>query len=362
MAEVETYNEDVMSGNFSTSDDKEDDLVVLDEKQQEQESVDDILIPPIPTGPLVDIEPEKEPEESTEVLTATTPVTPPLSGVEEVNLPDNQDMDEAIVDGFPAQTKPQMNGSTTATTPSLPTPASVAQEGFEELDTGIDDKPPTDRRQKDGTLRSPLALWIMKQNLHPEVVRLVYWVDLQRTTGFCGGMLLLLLSLRFYSLIGVVMTFALSLLVVAFLYRIGMTIVKAVQKTSAEHPFKHLLEEKIEISEEAMQYWSSKTRRCINEGIRQMQCLFLVKDTVASLKAMIMFWLVSYIASCIDFLSICILGTVLLFTVPKLYEEKQSEIDQLYSLAKEKICLACGMIEEKLPEKVKAYLKKTKSE
>jgi len=355
MAEVETIHDENISDNF-TFDDKEEDIVVPEEKQTD--SVDDILIPtPSPTAPLIDIEPTKEPEEAIE---APPSMALSSSGVEEVNCPDiSQVSDEAIVDGFPGQTKPQMNGLA-APAQSMSTPSAGTPEGFEEISSGADEKPLNEK--KDATLRSPLALWIMKQNLHPEVVRLIYWVELQRTTGVFGGVLLLLLSLRFYSLIGVVMTFALSLLVVAFLYRIGMTIVKAVQKTSAEHPFKHLLEEKIEISEEAMLYWSSKTRQCINEGIRQTQCLFLVKDTVASLKAMIMFWLVSYIASCIDFLSICILGIVILFTVPKLYEEKQTEIDQLYSLVKEKSCLACGMIEDKLPEKMKVYLKKAKCE
>lgn len=349
MAEVETTPENVIS-DFASEDvdaslSPEAELqpeVVAEEKQ----STEDVA-----EAPLIDIdEPANEVEESNETL-------PPLTtsnAVEEVNCPDiDQDTDEAIVDGFPAQTKPQMNGSATATTPSLPTPTE-SPEGFEEITTGNVEK------SKDDSLKSPLALWIMKQNLHPQVIRLIYWVELQRTTGVFGGVLLLLLSLRFYPLIGVVMTFALSLLVVAFLYRIGMTIVKAVQKTSAEHPFKHLLEEKIEISEEAMTYWANKTRVCINEGIRQTQCLFLVKDTVASLKAMIMFWLVSYIASCINFLTICILGTVVMFTVPKLYEEKQAEIDQLFSLVMEKSCLACGMIEEKLPEKIKVYLKKAK--
>merc|ERR1719431_1773198 len=317
----------------------------------EKVPVEDTAPAPAPaTAPLIDIdEPEIEETEELPVLSEQA-----SSGVEEVNVPDiGEHTDEAIVDGFPAQTKAE-EVSSVSTTPSLPTPTENP-EGFEEISTYNPEK-------KDHALKSPLALWIMKQNLHPQVIQLIYWVELQRTTGVFGGVLLLLLSLRFYPLIGVVMTFALSLLVVAFLYRIGMTIVKAVQKTAAEHPFKHLLEEKIEISEETMQCLSSKARVCINEGIRQTQCLFLVKDTVASLKAMIVFWLVSYIASCIDFLSICILGIVILFTVPKLYEEKQTEIDQLYSLVKEKSCLACGMIEDKLPEKMKVYLKKAKSE
>jgi len=352
MAEIETTHNDAVA-DLVSFEQEEESIPPAEEKQEMPETVDDLLMPeaapaPAPAAPLVDVEPTKEVE-----IPETLPATVASNGVEEVSCPDvgSQDTDEAIVDGFPAQTKSQTNGSITTT----PAPSA---EGFEEFSP--EDKPCKDK--KDDTLSSPLALWIMEQNIHPEVVRLIYWVELQRTTGVFGGVLLLLLSLRYYSLIGVVMTFALSLLVVAFLYRIGMTIVKAVQKTSAEHPFKHLLEEKIEISEEAMDYWSTKMRLLINEGIRQTQCLFLVKDTVASLKAMIMFWLVSYVASCVDFLNICILGTVLVFTIPKLYEEKQTEIDQLYALVKEKSCMACGMIEDKLPEKLRSYLKKEKCE
>jgi len=302
------------------------------------------------TAPLIDIdEPEIEETEELPVLSEQA-----SSGVEEVNVPDmGEHTDEAIVDGFPAQTKAE-EVSSGLTTPSLPTPTEHP-EGFEELSTYNPEK-------KDHALKSPLALWIKEQNLHPQVIQLIYWVELQRTTGVFGGVLLLLLSLRFYPLIGVVMTFALSLLVVAFLYRIGMTIVKAVQKTAAEHPFKHLLEEKIEISEETMQCLSSKARVGINEGIRQMQSLFLVRDTVASLKAMIVFWLTSYIASCVYFLTLCIYATIIVFTVPKLYEEKQQEIDQVFGLVMDQANVVYGIVEKNLPEKVKAYLKKAKTE
>jgi len=339
MADMETLQDNKIS-------ESAEELVPVDNEGTLEQQGEDIVPQTIETESNIEV----EESENTDTL-------PPLttSGIEEVKLPEiNLDSDEAIIDGFPAQTKHVMNG----TVPSIPTP-SGSQEGFEEI-SSKDEKPVP--AKKDDTLKSPLAVWIMKQNLHPQVVHLIYWAELQRTTGVFGGVLLLLLSLRFYPLIGVVMTFALSLLVVAFLYRIGMTIVKAVQKTSAEHPFKHLLEEKIEISEESMQKWSSHARVCINEGIRQTQCLFLVKDTVASLKAMILFWLISYVASCINFLTICILGTIVVFTVPKLYEEKQTEIDQLFSLVMQKTCMVCGIIEKKLPEKIKIYLKKDKKE
>jgi len=288
--------------------------------------------------------------------------TSPVSGIEEITTEPTEQDGGAIIDGFPDQsTKPLLNGSVT---PTLSTPTTTTtEEGFEEIIA-----PPKANEElskpekKDDSLKSPLALWMMKQNLHPQVINLLYWVELQRTAGVFGGLLFLLLSCKYYSVIGVVTTLALAILVVAFLYRIGMTIVKAVQKTSAEHPFKHLLEEKIEISEEFSQELASKLRKCINENIRTCQCLFLVNDSVASLKAMVMFWLVSYVAGLINFLTICIWGVVVLFTVPKLYEEKQAEIDQVFALVKSKSCMVCGIIEQKLPEKIKIYLKKDKKE
>lgn len=342
MADFENTQESLIS-DFQSED--------VTEHVTEKVPVEDTAPAPAPaTAPLIDIdEPEIEETEELPVLSEQA-----SSGVEEVNVPDiGEHTDEAIVDGFPAQTKAE-EVSSGLTTPSLPTPTE-SPEGFEELSTYSPEK-------KDHALKSPLALWIKEQNLHPQVIQLIYWVELQRTTGVFGGVLLLLLSLRFYPLIGVVMTFALSLLVVAFLYRIGMTIVKAVQKTAAEHPFKHLLEEKIEISEETMQCLSNKARVCINEGIRQMQSLFLVRDTVASLKAMIVFWLTSYIASCVYFLTLCIYATIIVFTVPKLYEEKQQEIDQVFGLVMDQANMVYGMVEKNMPEKVKAYLKKAKSE
>jgi len=341
MADFENTQESLIS-DFQSEEDVTDQVT-------EKVPVEDTA--PVPaTAPLIDIdEPEIEETEELPVLSEQA-----SSGVEEVNVPDiGEHTDEAIVDGFPAQTKAE-EVSSVSTAPSLPTPTENP-EGFEEISTYNPEK-------KDHALKSPLALWIKEQNLHPQVIQLIYWVELQRTTGVFGGVLLLLLSLRFYPLIGVVMTFALSLLVVAFLYRIGMTIVKAVQKTAAEHPFKHLLEEKIEISEETMQCLSNKARVCINEGIRQMQSLFLVRDTVASLKAMIVFWLTSYIASCVYFLTLCIYATIIVFTVPKLYEEKQQEIDQVFGLVMDQANMVYGMVEKNMPEKVKAYLKKTKSE
>lgn len=357
MAEVESYQEVVADSSEELISLESSSEIVLEEEkiveveapvpvveeEEEEEKVEEIQ-PPAPIE-------ESEPKVEEDVVLS--------SGVEEVK--EEVEVTEAPAlapepaptptpEEAPEEPKPHLNGSALSTPP----PEVPSQEAIEELAV-VEEK-------DDGQLKSPLALWIMEQNLPPHVIDLIYWADLQRTTGVCGGLLLLLLSLRSYPLIVVATTTMLALLVVAFLYRIGMTILKAVQKSTGEHPFKNLLEDNIEIPEELMEKYASKARIVINEGIRKLQCLFLVQDTVASLKAMIICWLISYVASCINFLTLCVFATAVVFTVPKLYEEKQKEVDQLLVLAMEKGCVALSALEQKLPEKVKGYLKREKKD
>jgi len=354
MAEVESYQEVVA--------DSSEELISLESSSEivlEEEKIVEVEAP----APVV----EEEEEEKVEEIQPPAPIEESEPKVEDVVLSSGvEEVKEEVVEvteapaPAPAPTpeeapsveepKPHLNGSALST----PAPEVPSQEAIEELAV-VEEK-------DDGQLKSPLALWIMEQNLPPHVIDLIYWADLQRTTGVCGGLLLLLLSLRSYPLIVVATTTMLALLVVAFLYRIGMTILKAVQKSTGEHPFKNLLEDNIEIPEELMEKYASKARIVINEGIRKLQCLFLVQDTVASLKAMIICWLISYVATCVNFLTLCIFATAVVFTVPKLYEEKQKEVDQLLVLAMEKGCVALSALEQKLPEKVKVYLKREKKD
>lgn len=358
MAEVESYQEVVVT-------ESSEELISFESSSEvivEEENVVEVEATPT-------FEIEKE-EEKTEEIQISEPVevSEPIiddevvvsSGVEDlkeeievIETPAPEVAAAVVDDDIPAEeAKPHVNGV-------LSTPA---PEEFAEPEPAVQEVAETVEEKDDGQLKSPLALWIMDQNLPPQVVDLIYWADLQRTTGVCGGLLLLLLSLRSYPLIVVVTTTMLALLVVAFLYRIAMTILNTLQKTTAEHPFKNLLEDNIEIPAELVEKYASKARIVINEGIRKLQCLFLVQDTAASLKAMIVCWLISYVASCVNFLTLCIFATFVVFTVPKLYEEKQKEVDQLLALAMEKGCVALTLLEQKLPEKVKVYLKREKKD
>jgi len=204
------------------------------------------------------------------------------------------------------------------------------------------------------------AVWLLEHNIDERVVKLLYWYEWQQTAGVFGGILFLLLSLTCYSFISVVTTFCMALLAVSFLYRIGMTIVNAVQKTSAEHPFRQLLDEKIELSESTVQTWAESTRVTVNNDVKKLQHLFLINDVVDSLKFGVMLWLVSYIGSWFSMLTLVILGVIAAFTLPKLYEMYQTQVDQAFGVAKTQVLQLCQQVEEKIPAKLKFYSKDKK--
>ena len=71
-------------------------------------------------------------------------------------------------------------------------------------------------------------------------IDLIYWKCWKKTAIVFIGTMFILLSLNFCTLLSVVTLFSMSLLAVAFLYRIGMTVFNAVQKTSSDHPFRYI--------------------------------------------------------------------------------------------------------------------------
>jgi len=195
--------------------------------------------------------------------------------------------------------------------------------------------------------------WMEDHAIDKNVVKLIYWCEIQKSAGVFGGILFLLLSLTCYSLISVVSTFGMSVLAVSFLYRIGMTIVNAVQKTSAEHPLKNLLEEKIELAEDTVREVAEMFRVYTNDKVKQLQAIFLISDILASLKFGVLLWLVSYIGSWFSMLTLSILGVMLVFSLPIAYEVYQKQVDEAVGLATGKICEVWTLVESKLPANLK---------
>eukprot|EP00794_Sanderia_malayensis_P020060 gene20060-22029_t len=202
-------------------------------------------------------------------------------------------------------------------------------------------------------LTSCMAKWLKKNNVDQRVIDLIYWKCWKKTAAIFAAKLFILWSLTCCTFVSVMSCLSMCILAVAFLYRIGMTVFNAVQKTTSEHPFRHCLEEDLELSEESVQRWANETRLCINSKIKTMKRLFLIEDVVESLKFGIVLWMVSYVGSCFSLISIAFLTCIFIFTVPCLYERHQKQVDCCLASLKNKAMDAFTKVQDKLPEKLK---------
>ncbi|XP_028409610.1 reticulon-1-A-like isoform X2 [Dendronephthya gigantea] len=196
-----------------------------------------------------------------------------------------------------------------------------------------------------------------KSALPSSVIDLIYWRDIKKTAVVFGITLLVLLFLAYHTVLSVLSFFALSLLTVSLLYRIGMTVIGAVQKTGTGSPYKSLLEKNISISPEKARDIGECVGCKINCAIAKLTKLFLVEDILASLKFGVFLWFLSCVGKWFNAVTLMIIGTILLFSVPKLYEDHQTQVDSFLC----KVCKKTDEIVKTVKTKIESRFKKEKS-
>ncbi|XP_078592767.1 reticulon-1-A-like isoform X4 [Branchiostoma floridae x Branchiostoma japonicum] len=196
----------------------------------------------------------------------------------------------------------------------------------------------------------------IKEELEPvpepapaSVLDLVYWKDPKVTGGVFGGLLVLLLSLTFYSVLSVVAYLILALLTVTISFRVYKNVLNAVQKSTDGHPFKEWLDQDINISTDTLNKYSDKVLSRVNKITNDVRRLVLVEDLVDSVKFAVLMWLLTYVGAWFNGMTLMILALVGAFTLPKVYELYQPQIDQYVGMAKEQIDGVVSKVKDKVP-------------
>lgn len=197
------------------------------------------------------------------------------------------------------------------------------------------------------------ASWL--KNVDPRVLELIYWRDLKKTGVVFGSMLFILLSLAIFSVLSVLAYLSLAVLTVTLSFRIYKNVLAAVQKSGDAHPFRALLDLNIDLPEDKAQQALKTICQHINCTIKELRRLFLIEDLVDSLKFALLLWVLTYIGSWFNGMTLIIMGVVALFTLPKVYETYKVQIDNYMSMACEQFCNVKAQVVTKLP-----FLKKKK--
>lgn len=207
------------------------------------------------------------------------------------------------------------------------------------------------------------------KNVDPRVKDLVLWKDYRMTTPVVVTGVLLLFSLECCSLIAVVGYVGISCLLVVGAYRLyrqlfGMihanqaSAAASAQPTQARYdadPLKECVENCMkEISEERAHKIVSEMLPHVNKLISELKRVVLLEDLVLTFKYAVICWLLTYLGSWFNVLTLILINFLLVFTVPIFYIKYKEQIDAVMKIAKEYMNEAIEKVKAKLPLKQKS--------
>lgn len=178
--------------------------------------------------------------------------------------------------------------------------------------------------------------------------RLLYWREPPKTAAVLGVGLALLLAMCKFSFISVAAYALLTAVCGAFGFRVYKLVMAKVNKTEEGHPFQELLE----LPMPEMLSDEQKARNC-GEGmfaltlatLVKFRSLVFVEDLVESAKFIVKLWLATYVGAWFNGLTLVILFWIGLFTLPRVYLDNQTAIDEQL----EKVYGIVGQVRSKIP-------------
>ncbi|KAF6778012.1 hypothetical protein AHF37_02308 [Paragonimus kellicotti] len=164
-----------------------------------------------------------------------------------------------------------------------------------------------------------------------EIKSLVYWHKPLHSAAVLIALLAVQFSFLCFSAISIVAYFGFLLLVSVNLCRLYY---HYIAKTESEF-VKDYLERDIVLPKERIADATRRLTDHANDFLVQARDIFLLTNVGASLKFGVLLYVLTYVGACFNFLTLCIVATLLAFFIPKFYESYQSEIDRLCKATKD---------------------------
>uniref|UniRef100_UPI0037E81C39 reticulon-3-B-like n=1 Tax=Semicossyphus pulcher TaxID=241346 RepID=UPI0037E81C39 len=196
------------------------------------------------------------------------------------------------------------------------------------------------------------------RDLSHAALQLVHWKEPKKSAVAFGLSLLVLVSVATLSVISVVSYLLLTCLCITITFRVYKSVIQAIQKSDEGHPFRSLLDRDISVSPEALRQLADHSLVHLNWFSSQTRRLLLVEDLVDSLKLAAVMWLMTYIGSIFNGVTILILADIIFFTTPLIYQKKKTQIDHYMELI---WCRVEEML-QKMHDRLPGAVKRTKAE
>jgi len=189
------------------------------------------------------------------------------------------------------------------------------------------------------------------------VLDLIYWRDVKKSGIVFGVTLALLICLAVFNIISVVSYLGLFAMIAALGYRAYAMIMATVQKSEQKNPFQPYLEQSLDLPQDRVHEQVDVVLKHSNDLLHQLKRLFFVEDIFETLKFALMLWALTYVGAYFSGTALVILAFVGLFTLPKVYELYQPQIDHYYGIVESKVKQGADCAREQL-DKLPFFKKK----
>jgi len=162
------------------------------------------------------------------------------------------------------------------------------------------------------------------------VTSLVYWEDPIATGAVFGPVLVSLVALCYNSLLSVVSYSALALLLLVILVKLYSYIMVMLKKAEAgSDPLAKVAGMSLTVPAETISELAPCLASTVNNTVSELRRLFLVENMVDTIKFGLSLWLLTYVGSWFNALTLLILAWIVAFTAPKLYLNNQAQVDEV---------------------------------
>jgi len=160
--------------------------------------------------------------------------------------------------------------------------------------------------------------------------KLVHWDNPAASAGMFSGVLALLVSICYYSLVSVLAYISLGLLAAIMAIKVYSTVMVFMKKTEpGSDPLQCVQCADLSIPPEKVADITGFLVDVINPSIMELRRLFLLESIFDTVKFILCLWGLTYIGSWFNMMTLIILTWVGFFTLPLVYKNNQAAVDDV---------------------------------
>jgi len=188
------------------------------------------------------------------------------------------------------------------------------------------------------------------------------WEDPIYSGVVFGSVLSTLVAICYYSLISVFAYASLTILCAVIGIQIYTYVMVTFLKKETTNPIAKIAGCELTIPAERVNEYASRGTEKVNCAIKELRRLFLVENWLDSIKFGLSLWVLTYIGSWFNAMTLLIMGWVGLFSVPKIYVNNKAQIDPILDQVKAKLNEVSDKVTALMPAKAVAAPEPKKEE